>query len=175
MNDTLNTISKRRSTRAFSSKEISNEDFEAIAESAYKAPSGMNKQTWKFIAIKNKEVIAKLAKAVGTALGRSPDYNFYGPDAFIICANDKESRFAVPDCACALQNIFLAAQSLGIDSVWINQLNDCYDDPQVRSMLTEFGLPENYGVYGCAALGYKAEGQPVEPTAKDASVLTYIR
>ena len=174
MNDTIRSINMRRSTRAFSSKEISKEDFELIAQSALKAPSGMNKQTWRFVAIKNKDIIKELYVAVGAALKRSPDYNFYGPDGFIICANEKDSRFAAPDCACALQNIFLAAQSLGIDSVWINQLNDCYDDENVRKILDKLGIPSNYGVFGCAALGYKAEGQPVEPTAKDDSKLTYF-
>lgn len=46
------------------------------------------------------------------------------------------------DCACALQNIFLAAKSLGIGSCWINQLGQTCDDPDVRAFLTGLGIPE---------------------------------
>ena len=172
MNKTIEDITCRRSTRAFKEKEISREDLELIVSTAYKAPSGMNKQTWRFVAIKNKKLIKSFADAVGAALGRE-GYNFYGPDALVICANDKESRFAAPDCACALENMFIAAQSIGISSVWINQLNDCCDDPRVRELLDEVMIPSNYGVYGCAALGYKADEAPSEPTPKNEDVVRF--
>ena len=45
------------------------------------------------------------------------------------------------DCACALENIFLAAKSLGIGSCWINQLGQTCDDPDVRAFLTKLGVP----------------------------------
>jgi nitroreductase len=79
----------------------------------------------------------------------------------IITSNDKESRFRDVDNACAMENIYLAASSMGLGCVWINQVKDCYDDVEVRKLLTEFGIPENHGVYGCAAIGYPA-GEPRE-------------
>jgi hypothetical protein len=45
---------------------------------------------------------------------------------------------------------------MGIASVWINQGSDTCNDPGVRAVLTELGVPEDHMVYGMAALGYAA-------------------
>ena len=80
----------------------------------------------------------------------------YKPAALIIPSN-VEGREA--DNACAMQNIMLAAHAMDVASVWINQLKDTCDDPAVRALLTEFGVPQDHKVYGIAALGYAA-GDP---------------
>jgi nitroreductase len=69
------------------------------------------------------------------------------------------------DNACALENIFLAAHSLGIGSVWINQLRHCCDEAEVRAILEEWGIPEDHVVYGIAALGYQ-DGEPLGEVEK---------
>ena len=121
------------------------------------APSGMGKQTWKFVAVVNLEKIQKLAAAVGSALKRGVYYNMYKPQVLIITSNLRDSKYREVDNACAMENIYLACQDLGLGCVWINQLQDCHDDPEVRAILTEFGIPQEYGVYGCAAIGYPSK------------------
>lgn len=39
---------------------------------------------------------------------------------------------------------------------WINQLADTYDNPQVRKILDRCHIPSDFGVVGCAAIGYSA-------------------
>ena len=163
MNETIKSILSRRSTRAFSEKEVNKDDVKLLLDCALAAPSGMNQQTWKFTAVVNQEKILKLASAVAKALGRDNGYNMYAPKVLIITSNEKESRFREVDNACAMENIYLAATSLGLGCVWINQLKDCYDDEGVRKILRDFGIPENHGVYGCAAIGFPAS----EPKQKE--------
>ena len=79
---------------------------------------------------------------------------------FIITSNTKDSRFGIDDNACALENIFLAAHSFGIGSVWINQLRDACDAHAVRKLLDSFGIPADHTAYGIAALGYAAAPSP---------------
>lgn len=153
MNETLNTILTRRSTRKFAEKAIPQEDLELIVQAALHAPSGMGLQTWQFTVIRNRQKIQALAAAVGKTLDR-PEYDIYQPQVLIIPSNEKDSRFGKEDDACALENIFLAAHSMGIGSVWINQLQGICDEPEIRGLLTSFGVPENHVVYGMAALGY---------------------
>lgn len=131
MNETLNTLMTRRSVRAFQTeKQISREDLQTIVDAGRYAPSAMNRQTWTFVVMQNQEQIQSLARAVGKALGRDAGYNFYLPNALILCANDLSANpMGVQDCACALENMFLAAHSLGIGSVWINQLYDTCNEP----------------------------------------------
>ena len=90
----------------------------------------------------------------------------------ILASNERDNQLGMQDCACALENIFLAAHSLGIGSVWINQLNGICDVPEIRFVLNELRLPENHIVLGMAALGYAAE--PGRPANKREDVVEWI-
>lgn len=165
MNAIINNLLTRRSCRAFTEKPIPKEQLQDILQTAIYAPSGMGLQTWQFTAITSREKIQQLAGLIAAALGRE-NYNMYNPVVLIIPSNDKESRFGKEDNACALENIFLAAHSYGIGSVWINQLQGISDEPAIRTLLTQFGIPENHIVFGMAALGYPALELPTEVTKK---------
>lgn len=153
MNDTMQTLLSRRSIRAFENKEIPSDELDMILKAALHAPSGMGRQTWQFTAICSRDKIQRLAKVMEKELNR-PGYNIYEPEVLIIPSNDRDNIFGKEDNACALENIFLAARSFGIGSVWINQLQDISDIPAVRELLREWGVPDNHVVYGMAALGY---------------------
>lgn len=155
MNTVIENILTRRSVRAFEEKKIPAEELNQILQAAIYAPSGMGRQTWQFTAVCSRDKIQQLAALVETELGRE-GYNMYRPEVIIIPSNEKDSPWGKEDNACALENIFLAAHSFGIGSVWINQIRDICDRPAVRALLTEWGIPENHVVYGIAALGYAA-------------------
>ena len=70
-----------------------------------------------------------------------------------ICRLYTSNPHGMEDNACALENIFLAAHSFCIGSVWINQLRDICEEEEVRDILTDWGIPENHQVFGMAALG----------------------
>ena len=53
MNETMNTILTRRSTRKFLNRPIPEEELQQIIQAALHAPSGMGRQTWQFTAVKN--------------------------------------------------------------------------------------------------------------------------
>ena len=156
MNEAIKNILERRSVRKFSDKEIPGEELELIIKAGLYAPSAMNKQTWKFTVLTDSGDIQELAKAIAKQLDRA-DYDMYKPTALIIPSNERESKFGRDDNACALQNIFLAASSLGIGSVWINQLHGICDEPEIRALLDKYGIPADHIVFGMAALGYSAE------------------
>ncbi len=156
MNEIINNILSRRSTRSFLDKPVSKKDIELLIKAGLYAPSGMNRQTWNFFGIINSEKIKELASLVGKVIGNEK-YNFYNPTALIIISNEKDNHLGVEDNACAIQNIMLAAHSLDIGSVWINQMNyGNSDNPELRKALENIGVPENHSVYGIVALGYSA-------------------
>lgn len=162
----------RRSIRSFTDRKIERADLEAIATAAVYAPSACNFQTWRFTVVQKPELITKLAKAVAAETGASSDYNFYAANAIFLASNERTSSFGVEDCSCALENIFLAANALGIGSVWINQLRGISDKPEVRAVLDELGLPKTQIVFGTAALGYAAK--PAGKPDKNMSNIKYI-
>lgn len=154
MNEILKNIITRRSVRKFSSDKISDEILEQIITAGLYAPSAMNTQPWQLTVLKNDEIIVSLQKAIAKALDR-PDYHrFYGAPVFIIVTVPEDYRHGAVDTACVLENMFLAAHSLNVGSVWINQLRDCCSDSDVRSILKSLNIPDNHVCYGCAAIGY---------------------
>lgn len=62
-----------------------------------------------------------------------------------------------------MENLLLMATDLGLGSCWINQLRECCDDPKVRALLTEYGVPEDHIVVCSAAVGYIAKETPAKP------------
>lgn len=166
MNEVFENIIGRRSIRSFKEKQISDEDLNLIIKAGIYAPSGMNRQSWKFTAIQNKSKIQELAKVIRETLGKDDSYNMYNPVTIILLSNDKDNSNGLADCACALENMFLMAHSLGIGSCWINQLKTICDEPKVRKLLDEFEVPKNHIVWGIAALGYAAE-EPKEKIIKE--------
>lgn len=69
--------------------------------------------------------------------------------------------------------MFLAAHSLEIGSVWINQLYDTCNEPEVRRQLTALGLPESATVIGCAALGYAAAAVEARPKKDESETVVW--
>lgn len=155
-NAVIDNILARRSVRAFEERPIAHEDLETIVTCGQWAPSAMNRQEWVFVVVEEAEKVAQLASVMGAQLGKD-SYDMYRPAAAILVAHKKGAAYGREDDGCALENIFLAAASLGIGSVWINQLQGICDEPAVRAKLTELGVPEDFEVHGIAALGYAAQ------------------
>ena len=152
-NAVIDNILERRSTRVFTDAPVEREDLETIVACGQWAPSAMNRQEWVFVVVPKPEPIAELAAIIKDVLERD-SYNMYAPAAAVIVAHKKDATYGREDDGCAMENMFLAAQSLGLGSVWINQLQGICDEAPVRAKLTEFGVPEDYEVHGICALGH---------------------
>ena len=155
MNEVLKAIFARRSVRSFTEQKISREDLELILQAGAAAPTARNLQLFGFVALTNRETIDKLAALTGEVVGRNLN-GFYKPAALIIPYTKAEAVYGADDNACAMENIYLAAYSLGIGCVWINQLRDGCKDERVREILRGVGIPDDCVVYGSAAIGYPA-------------------
>jgi len=173
MNETMKTILERRSVRSFLEKPISEEILKDLVDAAMHAPSGMCKKTWQFTVVSNKEIIARLSNVIAKVLDR-PGYDMYNPVALIIPSNHRDNKHGREDNACALQNIFLAAESYGVGSVWINQLTEISDNFEIREILKEIGIPDSHVVYGLAALGYANPNAP-KPIYKEIGEVKFVK
>lgn len=109
-NEVIQNILTRCSVRAYDDRPVEREKIDTLLQCAVHAPSAMNRQTWHFSAVLNREKIAKLTAAVGKALGNEK-YDMYKPAALIIPSNELIGDTGITswDNACALENIFLAA------------------------------------------------------------------
>ena len=187
-NDVLQAIKERRSTRKFTGEQISQEQLDALLEAAIWAPSGGNNQSWLFTAIQNRDVLEGLNVVVREGFGRytpdddypgkhgvieyakRDDFNFFHHAPTLIIASNKPNyENAMADCALALENIFLAAQSFGLGTCYINQLHWLRDDDGVRDFLFELGIPRQHTICSSAAVGFIDKQTPV-PQRKEGTI-----
>ena len=187
-NEVIHAIRNRRSTRRYNDEQISPEQLDALLEAAIWAPSGGNNQSWLFTAIQRREVLEELNTLVRNGFQRwIPDddypgklgakehsaregYNFYHHAPTLIIASNKPNyENAMADCALALENIFLAAQSLGLGSCYINQLHWLRDDEGVRGYLFKLGIPREHTICSSAVVGYIDKETPA-PQRKDGTI-----
>ena len=173
MNETMKTILTRRSIRKFSDELVPEEILKELANAAMHAPSGMCRKTWKFTVVSNQEMIKRLIDTIAKVLGRE-GYDMYKPTALIIPSNNRDSKWGMEDNACALENIFLAAWSYGVGSVWINQLNGICDEPEIRAMLREMEIPDEHVVFGLAALGFPDKTVPL-PEYREIGEVKFVK
>ena len=108
-------------------------------------------------------------------VAKAKKVNFYGfeqPPCLILISNDVRNADGCQDASCAAQNIFLAAHSYGLGSVWLNALMTLCDEPEIRSLLSSYGIPQNHRVWCMAAVGYPAA--PGTALAKKKDVVFYV-
>ena len=189
-------IRTRRSTRRFTAMPVDRAQLEAIVEAGRLAPSGSNSQSTHFIVIQDPAVLAELAALVQREFAQmeaGPDtyvslrnsilasrkghYVFhYGAPALIVTANRRDYGNNVADCACALENMMLAANALDLGSCWINQLHWLTDRPAVEACLRELGMGADECVCGGLAVGHPdtADGLPHrEPLPRTGNPVTW--
>lgn len=144
--DVLEAIKGRRSVRNYKYKEIEHDTLIKLLEAAQWAPSGGNRQPWRFIVVTDRQKIKMLKMS-------SP--GFYGEEAalvLVICL-DKESILnydydVALDLGMAAQNIMLTAYALGLGSCAIasfisravNRLLNIHDTLEVK-LLISIGYP----------------------------------
>ena len=141
-NEVLENIKARRSVRAYTSQQVSEEDLQAILEAATYAPSGMHLETWHFTAIQNVDKLTELNERIKGAFAKSDDSRlqerghsktyccYYHAPTLVIVSNEPTQWWAGMDCACAIENMFLAAHSLAyiIHSGFISGYQNRYGD-----------------------------------------------
>lgn len=87
MKDFYSLASTRRSIRKFRDTPIPKEDIQYFVDCAVTAPSACNSQCWNFVAVTDKELIAKIADAVGEEAKR-----FYANETVDTSESFLESR-----------------------------------------------------------------------------------
>ena len=150
-NETLESINSRRSIRLFSDKPVADEDLRLILQAANKAPSAHNQQSWRFVVVsgeKKRELVELISnKALefpkaSSVLLRMASRSIAAAPVVIAVANtgelidhgtslfsiDQERAFdffrtmEIQSSAAAVQNLLLAATSLGLSTVWLGIL-----------------------------------------------------
>ena len=160
-NAVIRTLMSRHSVRFFTERKIEKHLLETLVAAGIQAPSGHNRQTWRFTVVTNGEAIGRI-RTTGQEIAEREGTGFYGfnnPAALILVSNDRRNDCGVQDASCATENILLAAHALGLGACWLNGLTRICDQPEIREMLDGLGIPEKHAIWSMIALGYPAGGE----------------
>lgn len=141
-------IAKRKSCRSFLVDEVSIEDIYTILESARWAPSGKNGQPWRFVIVKDSEIIKKIS-----------NYSIYKDwmkeaNAFVVVYLDKEKSYHykkdLQGIGAAIENICLQATEMGIGTCWIGEI--LAKETVVNKIIN---VPQTYELMAIICIGYE--------------------
>lgn len=150
-NPTLTTIKQRRSVRSFTDQPVPELDLLTMLSAANRAPSAHNQQSWRFIVVRGekKQALAELVNSraadfprpscallrmasrtilsapVVVAVANTGELIRHGGDLFQVnkeMALDFFRLMEIQSSAAAVQNLLLAATSMGIGTVWLGIL-----------------------------------------------------
>ncbi|MEZ0328750.1 MAG: nitroreductase [Dissulfuribacterales bacterium] len=150
-NTVLKVIYERRSVRHFASQAVEPEKIYEVLKAGSWAPSGLNNQPWRFAIVVNeqtKEAIAELTRYRQVVLNAAVLLPVFIDKT--VMYHDTKDHQSIGAC---LQNMLLAAHSLGLGAVWLGEILKNAD--KVRSILK---LPEELELMAVIAVGYPAKG-----------------
>jgi len=146
MMDVFEAIKNRRSIRTFQDKPVPEELIEKIIEAGQWSPSACNRQAWKFIVIDSLEVKERIIKETTAFFVRK------APLLILVLYSNRTDNFEYKDhllsAAMAVQNMQLAAYSLGLGSCCVNNLPI---KSRLRSILN---IPRYYDPVSLVCVGF---------------------
>lgn len=122
-------IKKRRSTRKFKDKELSQEDVVVLLKAGLMSPTSKRTNAWQFIAVEDKEVLKQLSFCKEHSASFIADAAL----AIVLAADPLTSDVWIEDASIASIMIQLQAEDMGLGSCWV----------QVRERYTASGIPSN--------------------------------
>ena len=130
-----------------------------ILECGRRAPNAWNHQTFEFIAVTNHPLLDRLADLTARYPGgEREEHNFFGAPLVVFITDLRENPMRLADAGCAMENMFLAAQSLNLGSVWINRFSTISHKLEVIRLLEEMVVTADRVIASIGAFGYPAAG-----------------
>jgi len=166
-------ISERKSIRAFSEKEISDEILLILLEAARLAPSSMNEQPWRFI-IAKKENKVSFDRMLNCLNESNRNWAKHAAVLIMTVANknlsslNRPNAYAWHDVGLAIGNMSLQAMSMDI---FLHQMGG-FNSENARKT---FDIPENFEPVSIIALGYKGNPDSLPEPLRERELKTRTR
>lgn len=158
MNEVIKAIKARNSARSYKPDAVPNELLEAVLEAGTYAPTGRNMQSPIIIAVTDKETRDRLSRLNAAVMGTDSD-PFYGAPAVLVVLADRSRPTYIYDGSLVMENLMLAAHSLGLGSCWIHRAKEVFDSDEGKAILASLGVEGDYEGIGNCILGY-ADKEP---------------
>ncbi len=157
--DVYEAIKTRYSVRDYQDRPIEPDKLERVLDAGRLAPSGHNRQEWKFVVVSDPDLRA--------GLGAGSNQPFVGKAPVVIVTvgtdPDRVMKCGMPadpmDCAIAIDHMTLAAVAEGLGTCWIGS----FAQDACRELL---GVPDSARIVELLPIGYPA-GEATQRPRKD--------
>jgi len=176
--DVFDAIYERRSIREFKTTPVDQKSLDTILEAGRLAPSWGNTQTRRFVIIQDDTIKTQLADSTTQPDSRNNKVLKQAPVVIATCSKlnragwregkpttDKEGYWFMFDAGIALENMVLAAQELGVGTLYIGGFN-------AKTAGSILDVPEGYSCVILLAVGYPDE-QPEAKPRKEISEIVF--
>jgi len=154
----LETFRSRRSVRKFKSTPVPDEHIHQILEAANYAPSPRNRQAWKFVIIKDRNILDQIRdECIKKSGDQSKQYytDYLSAPVYVVVLADSETGNPVNDTtagALSAENLMLAARALGYGTVFcVNSIPEDVTKSVLnipgkykRVCITPIGIPDKW-------------------------------
>jgi len=158
--DFYDVVRTRRSIRSYKPDPVPEEVLDRVLEAVRVAPSGSNRQPWRFIIVRDEAVKKRLVSACD-----NQRFIAQAPVVIVACGfniNYDRGEYMgdmsmLVDVAIAFTHLVLAARNEGLGTCWVGAFNN----EEVKKVL---GIPGDVNVVAVTPLGYpKDENAFTEP------------
>ncbi len=164
MNSFESLIINRRSCRKYTEESISQEQVVTLLQAGLLAPTSKNSQSWQFLAIDDKEKLAKIAKCKD----KGASFVDRAPLAIVVLADPLASDVWVEDASVAATYIQLQAAALGLGSCWV-QIRERFTGPGMTAgeyLHETLNIPLQLQVACVITIGHAAKKYPAHDLEK---------
>ena len=178
-NQTLALIANRRSHRAYEKTPLTQAQLDALLKAAVESPSAVNRQPWHFTVVRNQALLDEMNRAIWEQMmkrrpemrsRRFEDSNFhvfYHAPTVIFISGMPDNSYTPIDGGIAVENIALAAESLGLGSVILGMPRDAFAGERAEEFRRALHFPEGWDFVIAIAVGVPADTKDAHPIGAD--------
>lgn len=161
-NQVLETIKQRSSARAYSAEKLTQAELDGILEAGLQAPTATNRQEIRFSLISgDNPILEELDEEMRRLRGLEKQSNnfYYGAPSLIFLSAEDDFKWSKVDAGIAVQNMVLAAESLGLGTLIIGCVYDALHGEKKEYFSQALQIPEGYSFQIALAVGHKTDNK----------------
>ena len=139
MNETIRTLTNRRSVRKYKKAQICDEDLHLILQAGMNAASAKGIQPCTIVVVQNPDTLGRLTAMNAKIKGTATDPLYGAPTALVVLADMEKSPNAWSDGCLILGNLMNAAAALHLGSCWINRAREEFELPRRKVFTSRMG------------------------------------
>jgi nitroreductase len=162
-NEVLEAIKNRSSARAYSLESITEDELNTILKAGLEAPTGMNKRELHFSVVRGDNPILEELddekRALRGGQEKQPHNFYYEAPVIVLISAEENFKWSKVDSGIAVENMAIAAQSLGLGSLIIGCIYDALNGEKKGYFSDAFKIPKGYSFEIAIALGHKTDNK----------------